>query len=402
MALCLSGGGFRAALFHLGGLRRLNEVGLLSQVDTITSVSGGSILSAHLADRLRPWPESGTSIPDPVWEREVANPFKKFARRNLRTWPILNRLLPWNWLWDSTGAETLTRQYERRLTHMRLSDLPARPRFIFCATDLVFGVNWVFDSEVLRTQKGRVGDCQAGYHRPFPNWPVARAVAASSCFPPVFNPLPIALRPEQLRHGAYRKEGRAQIVAGIRINDGGTYDNLGLEPVWKDHAVILVSDGGATFDPEADTGLLWRLQRYISVVDNQARELRKRWLIAGFLERELYGTYWGIGSVGAHYHSSLRHYPEALVDDRISEIRTDMDAFSEAEIAVLENHGYMLADAAIQRHVVPLIDEGTVPRLRWTVRKPLIPNRGWMDPVLVAGALSKSGKQRIIGRGWPW
>jgi NTE family protein len=34
MALALSGGGFRAALFHLGALRRLNELGVLSQVDT--------------------------------------------------------------------------------------------------------------------------------------------------------------------------------------------------------------------------------------------------------------------------------------------------------------------------------------------------------------------------------
>jgi len=28
-AVCLSGGGFRAALFHLGALQRLNEVGRL-------------------------------------------------------------------------------------------------------------------------------------------------------------------------------------------------------------------------------------------------------------------------------------------------------------------------------------------------------------------------------------
>src|SRR3954452_20292285 len=58
-ALCLSGGGFRAALFHLGALRRLDELGVLARVDTVSSVSGGSILAAHLADRLRPWPAVG-------------------------------------------------------------------------------------------------------------------------------------------------------------------------------------------------------------------------------------------------------------------------------------------------------------------------------------------------------
>ena len=52
VGLSLSGGGFRAALFHLGALRRLNELGLLHQLDSISSVSGGSIISAFLACRL--------------------------------------------------------------------------------------------------------------------------------------------------------------------------------------------------------------------------------------------------------------------------------------------------------------------------------------------------------------
>jgi NTE family protein len=62
LALCLSGGGFRAALFHLGALRRLNELGILATVETIASVSGGSILAAHLATHMRPWPQPGTAF----------------------------------------------------------------------------------------------------------------------------------------------------------------------------------------------------------------------------------------------------------------------------------------------------------------------------------------------------
>ena len=49
IALCLSGGGFRAALFHLGAVRRLNELGILANLAAISSVSGGSIMAAHLA-----------------------------------------------------------------------------------------------------------------------------------------------------------------------------------------------------------------------------------------------------------------------------------------------------------------------------------------------------------------
>src|SRR5207248_2837856 len=82
---CLSGG-FRAALFHLGALRRLNELGVLSHVDTISSV-GGSILSAHLAARICSSPEAGTQIPD--WQSPGAEPFFAFAGTNIGTGPVL-------------------------------------------------------------------------------------------------------------------------------------------------------------------------------------------------------------------------------------------------------------------------------------------------------------------------
>ena len=48
IGLALSGGGFRASLYHLGLLRFLRDAGALSQVTHITSVSGGSIMAAHL------------------------------------------------------------------------------------------------------------------------------------------------------------------------------------------------------------------------------------------------------------------------------------------------------------------------------------------------------------------
>jgi predicted acylesterase/phospholipase RssA len=48
IGLALSGGGFRASLYHLGLVRFLRDAGILSQVTHITSVSGGSIFAAHL------------------------------------------------------------------------------------------------------------------------------------------------------------------------------------------------------------------------------------------------------------------------------------------------------------------------------------------------------------------
>ena len=48
IGLALSGGGFRATLYHLGLLRFLRDAGILQQVTHLTSVSGGSIMAAHL------------------------------------------------------------------------------------------------------------------------------------------------------------------------------------------------------------------------------------------------------------------------------------------------------------------------------------------------------------------
>src|ERR1041385_2676291 len=48
IALCLSGGGYRAMLFHLGALWRLNDAGLLRGLVRVSSVSGGSITAGVL------------------------------------------------------------------------------------------------------------------------------------------------------------------------------------------------------------------------------------------------------------------------------------------------------------------------------------------------------------------
>lgn len=47
IGLALSGGGYRAAAFHLGTLKCLNKLGLLEKVDVISTISGGSIAGAY-------------------------------------------------------------------------------------------------------------------------------------------------------------------------------------------------------------------------------------------------------------------------------------------------------------------------------------------------------------------
>ena len=49
IGLALSGGGYRAAAYHIGTLRALHRLGILNKVDVISSVSGGSITAAYYA-----------------------------------------------------------------------------------------------------------------------------------------------------------------------------------------------------------------------------------------------------------------------------------------------------------------------------------------------------------------
>jgi NTE family protein len=377
IGFCLSGGGYRAALFHLGAVRRLNELGVLSKVATVSAVSGGSILAAHLAEVLRPWPEPGDVVAD--FDERVARPFRAFTTRNIRTAPFLGRLLPWHWGARRSAVDLLAAAYERHLTGLRLPELPDRPVFVFCSTDMSYGVNWVFS-------KGQIGDWQAGYLRPAPDWPLARAVAASSCFPPVFAPLRLGLDSRALVGGKARSgPARDRAVASIGLTDGGVYDNMGLEPVWRTHRTLLVSNGGATFDFGPDKGLLWRLQRYTSIVSRQASAVRQRWLIAGYQRDRLSGAYWSITNNSDDYRSV--GYPPDLVREVIAQVRTDLDCFSEAEQAVLENHGYVVADCAVQRRAAGLISAGARPFV--------LPNLDWLDEARVRRAMAGSHRQQL-------
>jgi NTE family protein len=382
IALCLSGGGFRAALFHLGALRRLNQLGILSKVDTITSVSGGSILSAHLADRIRLWPAAGEVFAN--WDEQVADPFRAFTRRDLRTGPLLRHyLLPWNWFRPDSPVKALEANYFKHLTKLTLHELAERPRFVFCSTELTFGVNWVFERE-------RMGSYLAGYVKPAPGWPVARAVAASSCFPPIFNPMGIDISALKFVDGKFTGAERDRLLKGLQLSDGGVYDNLGLEPVWKDHQTLLSSDGGEPFRFTTARGWIGQIRRYIDIVYSQTASIRKRWLIANFINNTMNGCYWGVGSATKNYGlpNAPPGYPEDLIEGHIACIRTDLDSFSEAEASILENHGYLLAETAIHKHVPELVAH----EVPW---KP--PHPEWLDAAKVRQALATSDQVRFLG-----
>jgi NTE family protein len=375
VGLSLSGGGFRATLFHLGAIRRLNELGILPRLTTVSSVSGGSILNGFLASRL-PSPMSN-GIAD--FPNSASSPVRQFCSLDIRRWLGVEAVIP-----GTHNSSSLAKQYDQHLTNGKLlKDIPSTPTHVFCATDLAYGVNWMF-------KKQQCGDWQAGFQNTPADWPVSIAVAASSCFPPVFKPLNLNLDPTKLTGGKVPPSPqRDKCIREITFSDGGVYDNLGLEPIWKDHEIVLASDGGALFSLGGDTGFSWEIGRWIGIPENQALALRKRWLISNFTSRQMNGTYWGVGGCRASYGLD-GGYSDDLARNYIAAIRTDLDSFSDAEASVLENHGYWLADAAIQKHVPSLLP-ASVPALN-------VPYPAWAGSEdKIKEALKDSSKRSLLG-----
>jgi len=389
-ALCLSGGGFRAALFHAGAIRRLNELGLLAGVRTVSSVSGGSIASALLATV---WPRLERDGPcftnlEALFER----PLRAFCGRNIRNRPLLwGRLNPRNWPRlaspSFSATDLLAAEYERLVGSVRLSALPPHPRFVFCAANLQTGVSFELSSS-------SIGDYVLGYSEPG-QFTLAEAVAASSSFPFAFPPLVRTLDLDAFVGGDPRA-----VAVGFRpgpriaLTDGGVYDNMGLEPAWKTHQVVLVSDGGTPFEIQARTRtwLVPRLQRSFQVVVNQALAVRKRWLVAAYLRGVYRGAYWGLGTDRDEYQPPGAGRPPGYsgrVLDRLRRVRTDLDCFSPGEQSVLMNHGWALAGAALGRWGADLTRPGA---------QAVAPDPALFDPDAALAALGESDRFRLLGR----
>jgi NTE family protein len=340
IALCLSGGGYRAMVFHVGVLWRLNETKLLSKIDRFSTVSGGSITAGVLAKR---W--SDLNFVDGV-ARNFVDAFVEPVRRMAGTdvdigAVVLGSLLP------GTVSERVARAYRKRLFgDATLQDLPDTPRFIFNATNLESGVLFRFSKPYLADYRvGRI---------PNPDIDLAVAVAASSAFPPVLSPCTLNLKDydwttedgNDLTAPDYRNE--------IKLSDGGVYDNLGLETAWKRYKTVLVSDAGGHVDDDPDPGSDWLrgTARVLKLIDSQVRCLRKRQVIDSFKAKARDGMYVGI-------RSDIADFPvRALTADHaktleLADLPTRLDALDNTQQERLINWGYIVCDAGLRSHVLP-------------------------------------------------
>lgn len=336
-ALCLSGGGYRAMVFHIGVLWRLYETGLLASVKRISSVSGGSITAGVLALKWRELSFKPDTVQSEFVPKFVA-PLRAFAGVTIDAESVLlGALLP------GSISDRIASAYDEHLFHGKtLQDMPDEPRFVINATNVQSGVLWRFMKPYMWDYRvGKVSN---------PRVPLAQAVAASSAFPPVLSPFELRLKDSDFEPHTGMDLQRPPFTTRVILSDGGVYDNLGLETAWKRHETVFVSDAGGKTEAEEAPETDWARHSYrvLNLIDSQVRALRKRQVIDSFVSKARKGAYWGIRTDIAEY--KLRDALPCPLPrtTQLAELPTRLKRLDDTTQERLINWGYAVCDASVR------------------------------------------------------
>src|ERR1700688_977693 len=275
IALCLSGGGYRAMLFHLGALWRLQELGYLNTtlcaphaanfgpLGRVSSVSGGSITAGLLALK---WNACKSEDPNPAsrvaaFLHEIVVPIRAFATVDIAGLTLAGALgLIGAILFPGTVNQYVTGKYNKHLFNgATLDQITKVPTFVINASNLQSGALWRFTREY-------AADWRVGKIPTTKLIELAQAVPASWAFPPFLSPARLKFKDSDYAansggQGAYNLQ-RPPFTTNPMLSDGGVYDNLGLETAWKNHQTILVSDAGGKMQPQPEPKTDWARHAY--------------------------------------------------------------------------------------------------------------------------------------------
>ena len=238
LVLSFSGGGTRASAIAYGVMQELHNTNvmlkrgstrLLNEVDTISSVSGGSFTAAYYGLHGDGMFETFENV---------------FLRKNVEKPLILSLFNPLNWFSNKGRTEQAVKYYQEHIFHgATYADMkkPGRPMIVINASDLAHGVRFSFVQEYFDLLCSDLL-----------SFPVARAVTASSAVPVAFNPIVVENfsgcvkdNPDWLKQIRNRADAEHNIelttlAAGletysdkeqrkfIHFVDGGITDNIGL------------------------------------------------------------------------------------------------------------------------------------------------------------------------------
>ncbi|RDB07809.1 patatin-like phospholipase family protein [Runella aurantiaca] len=265
IGVALSGGGYRAAAFHIGALKKLYELNILQRIDVLSTISGGSITGAAyclhegsfkefeekmilalstknvIGYTLRSWRFLRVAIPALLLLlASVILPFTGWAYLSLVPLSVLLFLLVRYQFQFLPVSAIIEKAYDDMFFQGAvLSQLCSVPELAIGATNLQTMRPFTFS-------KRKMEDSAYARYRPpvlfdNTNFPVARAVTASSCVPFAFTPVFI----DKL----YFKDPDQYDKVVPALVDGGVYDNQGIHKLTQKNSsyacdIVIVSDAG--------------------------------------------------------------------------------------------------------------------------------------------------------------
>jgi len=267
IGLSLSGGGYRAAIYHLGTFRKLREMGILENVDVISTISGGSITGACYGlkgDNFEEFEKCLRGIVQKSIIRGILYSFRficifvfllsivvlsiylLFTRLAWVSTPLLVIVI-WSLLIYQFKifpvSSIINRLYSKWFFDGKtLKDFNPIPRIAINATNLetgrpfTFSKNKMSDSTYEHPGKGR----KSIKFKP-DGFPISLAVASSTCVPFAFTPIFIDKK-------YFEDEKDFETIKPCLV-DGGVYDNQGVHKLTQKNSsyecdVVIVSDAG--------------------------------------------------------------------------------------------------------------------------------------------------------------
>jgi predicted acylesterase/phospholipase RssA len=328
--LALSGGGFRATFFHLGVIAFLRRSDYLKNIKTISAVSGGSVIAAHL--KLN-WQSYAGQDNDPAFSTAASKLIEFGARdvrgRITRRLPLilLRRLIPdFFRVPDYTTTSLLCDEYDRLFGRMTLDDFRKLdgPEVAFVATSVNLHKVCALGTHGFSIGHGHRDPVLKFENKPL-SLPLSLAVAASSAYPVFFRPVELDAKDHiESRMTAPRDR--------IVLIDGGVTGNIGLGGFFHGDSSILVSDASTTLD-WAPAGRRFGM---VATLIEVAQILLDR--VTQFESASFSGRRIRIDQV-TEAPGDLPRDVQVCIRD----IRTDFDKFTNDEIMALIAHGYGVA-----------------------------------------------------------
>jgi NTE family protein len=366
IALALSGGGFRATVFHLGVLARLAEEDQLENVTYLSTVSGGSLCTGlvYALNKFQ-WPNSK------VYKEKVLPEARKVITTKDLKGAMITRVLTHILDITDTRADDLSELIREHWgINFSLKDLPEAPRWMINATCYETGKNWRFE-------RFRMGDYAFGYTYDT-DIPLSDAMAASAGFPGLIGAL--ALETSGRKWFNYKTDVKDALVmdaesskkkkiqsiqpaySPVHLWDGGVYDNHGLEGLhdfvkgWKeDIDFLIVSDAAGRSKPQAYRAGPKALERIITgIMMDQIRSLRARAILERIINHGDRGAFLQMGNTCEFVLNEAdraAEIPEKSPGclskeeaDRAATMETDIGKLDDKTFERVFRHGFEVAD----------------------------------------------------------